>query len=90
MKTPIQFALILTGVGILAAGSVYGQHKAGQYESGDAGKIVRKLPQTAATDASYDCLLRQLPQPHLHHDAAAIGCRHLDSRSDQNAKDIRR
>ena len=65
MKTRIQFALTIIGMAILAASGVYAQHRAGQYESGDAGKIVRKLPQTATTNASYDFGPFQLYGPNL-------------------------
>jgi len=65
MKTRIQFALALPGIAILAASCAYAQHKAGQYESGDTGKIARKLSRNAATDASYDFGPFQLYGPNL-------------------------
>ena len=53
LAAPSAAGLIAMVLGILIGTVVYAQHKAGQYEPGTAGKIVRSLPQTSSTDATY-------------------------------------
>jgi len=54
MKARMSFTSVIVALGILAGSAVHAQHKAGQYEPATSGKIARPLPQTGATDASYD------------------------------------